>query len=110
MRNLLFIVAAFALAGCVRFQRQPISPAENAARLDARRLDDAGLKKLVDQNAARTTHDWPPHEWDLNSLMLAAFYFHPRLEVARAQWRTAQAGLKTAGGRPNPTLDGDNSA
>lgn len=37
-------------------------------------------------------------------LTLAAFYYHPSLEVARAQWHVAQAGVKTAGGMPNPTL------
>lgn len=35
---------------------------------------------------------------------LAAFYFSPELDLARAQWGTAQAGLVTAGQRPNPTL------
>jgi outer membrane protein TolC len=33
-------------------------------------------------------------------LTLAAFYFHPELDVARAQWAVAQAGLVTAGARP----------
>ena len=37
-------------------------------------------------------------------LTFAAFYFHPSLEVARAQWNVAKAGIRTAGGRPNPTL------
>ena len=37
-------------------------------------------------------------------LTLAAFYFHPDLEVARAQWHVAEAGVKTAGGRPNPIV------
>src|SRR5260370_34033770 len=37
-------------------------------------------------------------------LLLAAFYYQPSLEVARAQWRVAQAEIKTAGGRPNPTV------
>jgi cobalt-zinc-cadmium efflux system outer membrane protein len=40
----------------------------------------------------------------LNSLTLAAFYFHPDLEVARAQWRVAEAGALTAGARPNPSV------
>ena len=104
MRNLPLMVLALMLAGCVRFHPQPILPAETAAKLDARRLDDAGLKKFVEENAPQTAHDWPPAAWDLNSLALCAFYFHPSLEVARAQWRTAQAGVKSAGGRPNPTL------
>lgn len=38
-------------------------------------------------------------------LTLAAFHYQPELEVARAQWQAAQAGVKTAGGRPNPTLN-----
>src|SRR5262249_22495912 len=37
-------------------------------------------------------------------LALAAFHYHPSLEVARAQWAVAQGGEKTAGQRPNPTL------
>ena len=37
-------------------------------------------------------------------LTLAAFHYHPSLEVARAQWAVAQGGEKTAGQRPNPTL------
>jgi outer membrane protein TolC len=43
-------------------------------------------------------------EWDFDTLTLAAFYYHPDLAVARAQWNVARAGIKTAGGRPNPTL------
>jgi len=103
MRSLL-VALALMLVGCVRFQPQPISSTETAARLDARRLDDAGLKKFVEANAPNSLQAWPPVEWDLNSLALVAFYFHPSLEVARAQWRVAQAGVKTAGERPNPTL------
>jgi outer membrane protein TolC len=40
----------------------------------------------------------------LDTLTMAAFYFQPSLDIARAQWGVAQAGLKTAGGRPNPIL------
>jgi len=89
MRSLL-VALALMLVGCVRFQPQPISSTETAARLDARRLDDAGLKKFVEANAPNSLQAWPPVEWDLNSLALVAFYFHPSLEVARAQWRVAQ--------------------
>jgi outer membrane protein TolC len=40
----------------------------------------------------------------LESLTLAAFYFSPELDVARAQWATARAAMRTAGQRPNPSL------
>jgi outer membrane protein TolC len=47
--------------------------------------------------------EWPPQSWNLHALTLAAFYYHPDLDVARAQWGVAQAGRITAGERPNPT-------
>jgi len=81
-----------------------MAPEKSAAQLDARRLDDAGLKQFLEQNYSHDLKTWPLESWDLTALAYAAFYFQPSLEVARAQWRVAQAGEKTAGGRPNPTL------
>jgi outer membrane protein TolC len=43
--------------------------------------------------------------WEFEDLTIAALYYHPSLEVARAQWRVALGGNKTAAGRPNPTLN-----
>ena len=91
-------------AGCARFDSRPLSPADTAAKLDARRLDDAGLKKFLETNLDHELDIWPLKSWDLKTLTLVAFFYHPSLEVARAQWAVAQAGVKTAGGRPNPTL------
>ena len=98
------IFIACLLTGCVHFESKPLAPEKSAAQLDARRLADAGLKKFAEQNSGDERKNWPPAKWDLNSLTLAAFYFHPDLAVARAQWRVAEAGLKTAGGQPNPTV------
>jgi outer membrane protein TolC len=91
-------------AGCAHFEPQPLLPAQTAAQFDARRLDDPGLEKFLAQNLGHALPGWPLEQWDLNSLTLAAFYFHPGLEVARAQWRVAQAGALTAGARPNPSV------
>jgi outer membrane protein TolC len=90
--------------GCARFTPQPLAPAQTAAQFDVRRLDDSGLKNFLEQNSGGEMKSWPPEKWDLNSLTLAAFYFHPDLAVARAQWRVAQAGAVTAGARPNPSV------
>jgi len=91
-------------AGCVRFESKPIAPEETAARLEARRLDDAGLKTFLETGLGHELDAWPVKTWDLQMLTLAAFYFNPALDVARAQWSAAEAGTRTAGGRPNPTL------
>jgi outer membrane protein TolC len=92
------------LAGCAHFQPQPISPEQTAVQLESCRFDDDGLKKFLEQNLGRKIKNWPETNWDLPELTLVAFYFHPSLEVARAQWLVAQAGLKTAGARPNPSV------
>ncbi len=91
-------------AGCKTYHPEPISPEKSAAQLEARRLDDAGLKKFLDENSGRKRTAWPETNWDLPDLTLVAFYFHPSLAVARDQWLLAQAGLKTAGARPNPSV------
>ena len=96
-------------AGCVRYHAEPLDPAKSAARLESRRLDDAGLRKFMEQNAGHQLTEWPPEEWNLADLTLVAFYYHPDLAVARAQWLAAAAGVKTAGARPNPSLSFDPS-
>src|SRR5206468_1005521 len=92
------------LIGCVHYQNQPLSSARSAATFESRSLNDPELKKFLQQNLKRELAAWPPKEWDFPSLTFAAFYYHPSLDVARAQWGVAKAGVQTAGGRPNPTV------
>lgn len=53
-----------------------------------------------------TKDQLPIKEWGLRELTLSAFYFNPQLDVARAQWRVAEAEKITAGQRPNPGISG----
>jgi outer membrane protein TolC len=92
------------VAGCAHYSPQRLEPEKSAAQFDACRLDDPGLENFLAQNLGQVPQSWPLEKWDLNSLTLAAFYFHPDLEVARAQWRVAEAGALTAGARPNPSI------
>jgi outer membrane protein TolC len=98
------IIALALLAGCAHFQSQPISPAQTAAALDARTLDDPQFRAFLEKNLGRQFDSWPLKSWDFDTLTLAAWYYHPSLDVARAQWGSARAGIKTAGGRLNPTV------
>ncbi len=93
-----------AVLGCAHFQPQPLAPEHSAAAFDSRRLDDPGLQKFLAENGGAEGTHGSRTTWDLNSLTLAAFYFHPDLAVARAQWAVAQAGVVTAGARPNPSV------
>ena len=104
MKCRISLVLLCLLAGCARFKNEPISPAQTANALEGRTLDNPALRSFLETNLHRAFTNWPGQSWDFETLMLAAFYYHPSLDVARAQWMVAQAGKITAGERPNPTL------
>lgn len=100
-------LAAIALAGCAaqRYHAAPIVPADTATRLESRSLSDAGFRTYVEREIEQTFAAWPPRTWDLKLLSLAALYFNPAMEAARARMEEANAAIVTAGARPNPTLN-----
>jgi outer membrane protein, heavy metal efflux system len=89
-----------ALAGCATYQEKPLDPVATQASLEARRLDDAGLAAFLARSGAVAGE-----AWDFPKLVLAALYYNPEIEVARAQLRVSEAGIVTAGKRPNPDMD-----
>jgi cobalt-zinc-cadmium efflux system outer membrane protein len=89
-------------SGCVAYKPQPITASAVMGDFEARRLDAPELKNFL--QSRQGVKDWPPKTWDLHALTLAAFYYNPDLDVARAQWGIAQAGRITAGEILNPTL------
>jgi len=98
------IVVLGLVAGCARFHPQPLSPAETAAGLESRSLGNPELKAFLEKHLNRELNPWPAAKWDFEMLTLAAFYYQPSLDMARAVWAEAQAGVVTAGARPNPTV------
>jgi outer membrane protein, heavy metal efflux system len=114
----IFVVGLCLLAGCAQFKAKPLSPDQTAAQFEARTLDDPGLQEFIEQNrkpfgvppsGGKDLSDprkrGTPNEWDFETLTLVALYYHPSLDVARAQWAVAQAGITTAGARPNPAAN-----
>ncbi len=87
MKNSRLILAAslaISTAGCVHFTSKPLDASANAARLLNRSL------------AGKT--------WTLKALADEAASQAPDVAVARAQYETAKAAVRTAGERPNPTI------
>ena len=104
-----FIASVLAIiTGCAfqRYRPAPLSPSSTAASLESRTLNSAGLRELIDK-VSGATGAWPIREWDLSHLTLAAFYYNPELEIARARVLEAEAAVVTAGAHPNPSLKGD---
>ncbi len=100
-------VAIFWLAGCAvqRYQPAPIVPSRTAAQFESRSLADTDLRTFEERNLGHPVSPWPPKSWDLQKLSLAALYFNPALDVARARVATAEGAIVTASARPNPILD-----
>ncbi len=95
-------MAGAALVGCAHYRARPLASRQVVADFESRTLAEDGLKAFLETN--HVTGDWPRTNWELESLTLAAFYFSPELDLARAQAETSHAGLRTAGQRPNPTV------
>lgn len=89
-------------AGCATFHPKPLSPRETLSSFESRTLENPDLKKFIERNLHHEMKPWPPKSWDFNLLTLAAFYFHPDLDIARGNWGVAEAGIITAGARRNP--------
>lgn len=98
----LSMIAAAALSGCAGYQPQPIVPSALMQSFQARTLDDPALLRYIAAHGDASGR--PPDTWDLDTLTLAAFYFSPELDVARAQASVSEAAIRTAGQRPNPSL------
>ncbi len=94
------------LAGCAlqRYHPAPIVARETASQFETRSLADAGLRSYEEKNLGQPVSSWPHKTWDLQMLSLAAMYFNPTLDLARARLARADAALMTAGARPNPTV------
>lgn len=100
------LLAVCLLGACATqpYQAKPIEP-EQAARLWRERSLQSPLLQAYMAGRENTENRLPIKEWGLPELTLAAFFFHPNLELARAQWQAAQAMQATAAQRLNPSLN-----
>ena len=97
-------LAPAVLSACASYQPQPISPSANARAFDARTLDDPRLRGFIALASGSDGARGPVSKWDLPALTLAAIYYHPDLDIARAKLAAARAGIATARQVPNPSL------
>jgi outer membrane protein TolC len=109
-KKLIFVcaLAAALLASCAteQYQAKPLEPAQTTAKILNKDVANDDFKAyLIKQGYAES--QLPIAEWGLNELTLCALYFHPKLDVAKAQLALANAQLATAGQKQTPTLGGD---
>jgi outer membrane protein TolC len=92
------------LTGCASYHAQPIAPAQLAHQFEDRSLASEDLRAYLDWALGHDVRPWPILRWDQQMLTLAAWYYSPALDIARAQWGTAKAGIQVADAVPNPVL------
>src|SRR2546428_13316567 len=104
------LILLLGLAGCAHFQERKLDPEKSLSSFENRSLQNSNLQTFLTTNRVegqivpRQAQAPAPEKWDLETLTLVAFYYHPNLDLARAQWGSVKAGIRTAGGRPNPTI------
>jgi cobalt-zinc-cadmium efflux system outer membrane protein len=106
MRALFLLSVLALLSGCAMqsYHARPLDPAKLAVSYETRTLDSAALHQFIQTSLGQDVTPWPPENWSGKMLTLAAFYYSPDLDAARAKWGTARAGMVSAAQRPNPTL------
>lgn len=89
-----WVVVTVAVAACssLPYSPRPLDPGATAPEYARRSGNDDGLKRFALANGYSESA-WPPGEWGLRELTLAALYFHPDMRIARARARVARAEL-----------------
>jgi cobalt-zinc-cadmium efflux system outer membrane protein len=94
---------ALACLACVRYEPRPLDPARHPAEIRTRSLADSALVAGVARYAGRPEGA----RWTDRQLAVAALRLRADLRRLRAEWRAAEAALRTAGERPRPGVQGD---
>lgn len=100
----LLVTGMGAWTGCVHHPPKPLLAVDAAADFLSRNLRDEGLQAFVATNAPARANPWPPQAWDITTLTPVGLHYHPSLDLARADVAIAEAGIITAGARPNPQI------
>jgi outer membrane protein TolC len=91
------------VSGCTTYQDRALSGTKILDDFESRTLDGQDLQVYLQKRL--TVQQWPLATWDSAQLTLAAFFYSPQLDVARAQWAVAKGRKIAAGERPNPSFN-----
>lgn len=107
-RYIKFLCMCFILSAC-QFQQytaKPIDISATANRIENKTPENEQFKQYLLNNGYKV-EQLPIQHWGLAELTYCALFFHPSLDVARAQWRTAEHAKLTAGASLPSTINGN---
>lgn len=91
------------LPACQSYVPKPLDPVAIADGIVTRDPLSSEFQRYLQSQGYDATQ-LPVRQWGLKEFIHSALFHHPDLDVARAQWRAAQAAEMTAAGRPNPGI------
>lgn len=97
---------ALSACGLLEYIAKPIDQQALIHKIESKHPDTPQFKQFLAANNY-TPSTFPIAQWHLDELIYCALFFHPNLDLARAQWHAAETAQATAGARPLPTLSGN---
>lgn len=94
--------------GFQEYIAKPIDTAALTQKIASRRADNVQFHQYL-LNNGYTSEQLPIQQWKLDDLIYCALFFNPSLDIARAQWRSAEAAKLTAAEMRLPTVGGQYS-
>ena len=88
-----------------KYTPKPITPLVNAAKFELKDPSSEQFHQYL-LNNGYTADRLPLRQWGIDELTYCALFFHPRLDVARAQWRAAEVAEVAAAEKLRPTANG----
>jgi outer membrane protein, heavy metal efflux system len=100
-----FGALALMISGCAfqTYSPKPLDPVQGMQQYRAHDPNSADFQ-IYAKSQGYPTEQWPIRQWGLRELTLSALFFHPQLDVARAQLQASQAKEITAGQRRDPSI------
>ena len=107
MRNSALIgCLSITLFGCgfQQYIAKPLDTTVIASRFENKNTDSDEFRQFLISNGYTNTQ-LPIQQWGADELTYCALFFHPSLDVARAQWRAAEAKQAGSAAKPIPTIN-----
>lgn len=101
-----FCLVLFILSGCATkpYVAKPIEAEILAQQFSTHRLDQADFQTYLQANKVVLT-DITHQPWGIRELSLGAYFFHPSLDVARAQISVSESAEFIASEKPKPSIN-----
>jgi outer membrane protein TolC len=94
--------------GFQEYIAKPIDTAALTQKIAGRRADNDQFHQYLINNGYPSAR-LPIQQWELDDLIHCALFFNPSLDIARAQWRSAEAAKLTAAEMRLPAIGGQYS-